>query len=215
MAIRFEDGNLVHVVQYIQCPQDRQVVTDSDMGRALFDFDQGGAAHPGMVCQVDLAPPGSFPANNNPLAQLAKRVPHVDRVGWFNVCHSAQYCGLVRDKSNIMASAAQTKDDGLRLDWRKAGPARDGPDSPIAPDKNPATQQHSSTGKSGYPEERVQVKKSIRWLTLKRPGNLNAAEQKALAVVREAIPELANSTLSDYLKDICVRHDVQCKSLVI
>ena len=25
----------------------------------------------------------------------------------------------------------------------------------------------------------------------------------------------ANSTLSDYLKDICVRHDVQCKSLVI
>lgn len=27
--------------------------------------------------------------------------------------------------------------------------------------------------------------------------------------------EAVSSTLSDYLKDICVRHDVQCKSLVI
>ena len=28
-------------------------------------------------------------------------------------------------------------------------------------------------------------------------------------------PNKRSSTLSDYLKDICVRHDVQCKSLVI
>lgn len=28
-------------------------------------------------------------------------------------------------------------------------------------------------------------------------------------------PYRITSTLSDYLKDICVRHDVQCKSLVI
>ena len=31
----------------------------------------------------------------------------------------------------------------------------------------------------------------------------------------KTLAKLANSTLSDYLKDICVRHDVQCKSLVI
>ena len=30
-----------------------------------------------------------------------------------------------------------------------------------------------------------------------------------------SLAELLSSTLSDYLKDICVRHDVQCKSLVI
>ncbi|GAA6544743.1 hypothetical protein nublan003_18630 [Klebsiella pneumoniae] len=40
-------------------------------------------------------------------------------------------------------------------------------------------------------EERIYVKKSIRWLTLKRPGNLTPAEQKALEVVKQAIPELA------------------------
>ncbi len=40
-------------------------------------------------------------------------------------------------------------------------------------------------------EQRIHVKKSIRWLTLKRPGNLSPAEQNALAVVRQAIPELA------------------------
>ena len=40
-------------------------------------------------------------------------------------------------------------------------------------------------------EDRIHVKKSIRWLTLKRPGNLSPAEQKALAVVREQIPQLA------------------------
>lgn len=39
--------------------------------------------------------------------------------------------------------------------------------------------------------DRIHVKKSIRWLTLKRPGNLSPAEQKALAVVREQIPQLA------------------------
>ncbi len=38
---------------------------------------------------------------------------------------------------------------------------------------------------------RILVKKSIRWLTLKRPDNLNAKEQKALEVVRQLIPELA------------------------
>ena len=42
-------------------------------------------------------------------------------------------------------------------------------------------------------EERVHVKKSIRWLTLKRPGNLNGEELKALAVVRQAIPELGKA----------------------
>ncbi|MDY7576538.1 ISL3 family transposase [Actimicrobium sp. CCI2.3] len=39
-------------------------------------------------------------------------------------------------------------------------------------------------------DERLQVKKSIRWLTLKRPGNLSPAEKKALLVVRETIPAL-------------------------
>ena len=38
--------------------------------------------------------------------------------------------------------------------------------------------------------DRVQVKKSIRWLTLKRPGNLTPAEKSALEVVRQSIPEL-------------------------
>lgn len=42
-------------------------------------------------------------------------------------------------------------------------------------------------------DERVHVKKSIRWLTLKRPGNLSAAEQKALEVVRQTIPGLAQA----------------------
>lgn len=41
------------------------------------------------------------------------------------------------------------------------------------------------------PLELEYVKKSIRWLTLKRPGNLTPAEQKALEVVKQAIPELA------------------------
>ena len=40
-------------------------------------------------------------------------------------------------------------------------------------------------------DDRIMVKKSIRWLTLKRPDNLSPAEQKALSVVRETIPELA------------------------
>lgn len=39
--------------------------------------------------------------------------------------------------------------------------------------------------------ERVKVKKSIRWLTLKRPQNLTSAEAEALEVVRQVIPELA------------------------
>jgi transposase len=40
-------------------------------------------------------------------------------------------------------------------------------------------------------DERLQVKKSIRWLMLKRPSNLTAVEQKALANIREQIPDLA------------------------
>ena len=40
-------------------------------------------------------------------------------------------------------------------------------------------------------EDRIYVKKSIRWLTLKRPGNLTPAEQKALEVIKQAIPALA------------------------
>ncbi|HNB24271.1 MAG TPA: ISL3 family transposase [Candidatus Melainabacteria bacterium] len=39
--------------------------------------------------------------------------------------------------------------------------------------------------------ERVYVKKSIRWLTLKRPDSLSKAEQEALAEVRRTIPVLA------------------------
>lgn len=38
--------------------------------------------------------------------------------------------------------------------------------------------------------DRVHIKKSIRWLTLKRPGNLTPAEKSALEVVRQSIPEL-------------------------
>ena len=40
-------------------------------------------------------------------------------------------------------------------------------------------------------EERLYVKKSIRWLTLKRPGNLTQRESEALEIVRKKIPELA------------------------
>lgn len=40
-------------------------------------------------------------------------------------------------------------------------------------------------------EARVYVKKSIRWLTLKRPDNLTEKERFALSLVREQIPELA------------------------
>lgn len=40
-------------------------------------------------------------------------------------------------------------------------------------------------------DERINVKKSIRWLTLKRPQNLTPSEHKALSIVREQIPELA------------------------
>lgn len=42
-------------------------------------------------------------------------------------------------------------------------------------------------------DDRVQVKKSIRWLTLKRPDNLSAAERAALEVVRQTIPDLARA----------------------
>ena len=42
-------------------------------------------------------------------------------------------------------------------------------------------------------DERVLVKKSIRWLTLKRPDNLNAAELKALEVVKATIPALGKA----------------------
>ncbi len=39
--------------------------------------------------------------------------------------------------------------------------------------------------------ERIKVKKSIRWLTLKRPKNLTPAEAEALEIVRQVTPELA------------------------
>ena len=42
-------------------------------------------------------------------------------------------------------------------------------------------------------DERLHVKKSIRWLTLKRPGNLTEKERAALQVVRETIPALAQA----------------------
>lgn len=38
--------------------------------------------------------------------------------------------------------------------------------------------------------DRIHIKKSIRWLTLKRPGTLNSAEKVALEIVRQTIPEL-------------------------
>ena len=40
-------------------------------------------------------------------------------------------------------------------------------------------------------EDRIYVKKSIRWLVLKRPGSLSPNEQKALEIVRQQIPDLA------------------------
>lgn len=39
--------------------------------------------------------------------------------------------------------------------------------------------------------ERIKVKKSIRWLTLKRPNNLSSSEAEALEIVRRVIPDLA------------------------
>lgn len=41
--------------------------------------------------------------------------------------------------------------------------------------------------------ERIHVKNSIRWLTLKRPDSLSPAEQVALAALREGIPALAEA----------------------
>jgi transposase len=41
--------------------------------------------------------------------------------------------------------------------------------------------------------EWLKVKKSIRWLTLKRPGSLSSSEQQALEVVRSSIPALAEA----------------------
>lgn len=41
--------------------------------------------------------------------------------------------------------------------------------------------------------ERVYVKKSIRWLTLKRPATLSAAERRALEIVRQSMPDLAEA----------------------
>jgi transposase len=40
-------------------------------------------------------------------------------------------------------------------------------------------------------EERIYVKKSIRWLTLKRPDNLSPSEREALEIVRHKIPKLS------------------------
>ena len=42
-------------------------------------------------------------------------------------------------------------------------------------------------------DERIHVKKSIRWLTLKRPLHLNPAERQALEVVRQTMPGLAEA----------------------
>lgn len=41
--------------------------------------------------------------------------------------------------------------------------------------------------------ERLKVKKSIRWLTLKRPSSLSPPEQEALKLVRIGIPQLAEA----------------------
>lgn len=41
--------------------------------------------------------------------------------------------------------------------------------------------------------ERIYVKKTIRWLTLKRPSSLTPSEAEALAEVRKSIPELAEA----------------------
>jgi transposase len=42
-------------------------------------------------------------------------------------------------------------------------------------------------------DERLHVKKSIRWLTLKRPASLTPAEHAALEIVRQSIPALAEA----------------------
>lgn len=42
-------------------------------------------------------------------------------------------------------------------------------------------------------DERIHVKKSIRWLTLKRPGSLTPAERNALEIVRQSVPALAEA----------------------
>ena len=42
-------------------------------------------------------------------------------------------------------------------------------------------------------DARLHVKKSVRWLTLKRPGHLSPAEQQALEVVRQTMPGLAEA----------------------
>lgn len=42
-------------------------------------------------------------------------------------------------------------------------------------------------------DERVYVKKSIRWLTLKRAASLTSAERTALEIVRQTIPALAEA----------------------
>lgn len=42
-------------------------------------------------------------------------------------------------------------------------------------------------------DERLKVKKSIRWLTLKRPRSLSSQEQEALKLVRTGIPLLAEA----------------------
>lgn len=41
--------------------------------------------------------------------------------------------------------------------------------------------------------ERLKIKKSIRWLTLKRPGSLSVKEQAAMEIVRRNIPILAEA----------------------
>lgn len=42
-------------------------------------------------------------------------------------------------------------------------------------------------------DARLHVKKSVRWLTLKRPGHLSPAEQQALEMVRQTMPGLAEA----------------------
>lgn len=42
-------------------------------------------------------------------------------------------------------------------------------------------------------DERIQLKKSTRWITLKRPGSLKPSERSALEIVREKMPVLAEA----------------------
>jgi transposase len=60
-------------------------------------------------------------------------------------------------------------------------------------------------------QQRIHVKKSIRWITLKRPHNLSEPEQKALQALRENIPQLA--VAYDFKEMFCEIYDEPDKQM--